>query len=272
MKNVKVIHFTTAHISNIFLSILLKPFKIKQIFTIHDLIPHPGKKAFFISLYNKVVIIFLANEIIVFSKREQRFNKKFKYMRLGGFNEYINVPKIGERTILFFGRIESYKGLDNLLEIIKMANELKLNYKFIIAGKGRIDNIKEFEKNSNVRIFNRFINEKELLEIFKETTFTILPYNSATQSGVCILSYAYATPIIAYDIGSLGEYIENGVNGFLVPYKNNDKIINILKYINDKDIYRLSFNTIQVFKLKYSEDAFKKQFLEYYLKITEEST
>lgn len=41
---VKVIHFTTAHISNVFLSLLLKPFGIRQIFTIHDLVPHPGKK------------------------------------------------------------------------------------------------------------------------------------------------------------------------------------------------------------------------------------
>jgi hypothetical protein len=53
---VKVVHFTTAHISNLFLSILLKPFCIKQLFTIHDLVPHPGKKAMFINMYNKFVI------------------------------------------------------------------------------------------------------------------------------------------------------------------------------------------------------------------------
>ena len=269
-KKVKVVHFTTAHISNLFLSILLKPFKIKQVFTIHDLIPHPGKKAMFINLYNSFVINFLADEIISFSQSEiskQQKKEKFVHMTLSGFTQFIKEPKVGEKTILFFGRIEAYKGLNNLLDLIKKANDINLDYKFIIAGKGKIENIDEFKKFNNVEIINRFIDESEVLELFNKASFTVLPYDSATQSGVIILSYAYATPVIAYNVGSLSEYIIDGETGLLCPYRHNKNIINFLKGITENDIYKMSKNSIEIFKEKYSNVACYKQYLQYFSNI-----
>lgn len=268
LKNrVKVVHFTTAHISNIFLAILLKPFKVKQVFTIHDLTPHPGKKSLFIKLYNTTVINFLADEIISFSKKDierQSKRDKFIYMTLSGFEQHINIPKIGEKTILFFGRIESYKGLNNLLEIIKLSNKNKTGFKFIIAGKGMIENIEEFQKLSNVEIINRFIDDNEVAKLFKKATFTILPYDSATQSGVTILSYAYATPIIAYNIGALGEYIVDSKTGFLIGYKDNEKIIKILKNISNQELFDMSKYVIDDFEQKFSIKFCQKKYLNYY--------
>jgi glycosyltransferase involved in cell wall biosynthesis len=266
---VKVVHFTTAHISNLFLSILLKPFRIKQIFTIHDISPHPGKKAIFINIYNKVVINFLSDEIISFSKSEinkQNKKNKFKYFVLSGFSQYINKPKTGEKTILFFGRIEKYKGLNNLLDLIVKVNKANLGYKFIIAGKGKIKNIEEFQKFNNVEILNRFITDDEVMGLFEKATFTILPYDSATQSGVIVLSFAHATPVIAYGVGSLNEYIINEKNGFVVGYRDNDSIVNILKKLSDKDIIKLSQNCISTFLSNFSKNACKEMYLDYYRK------
>ncbi len=274
LKNkVNVVHFTTAHISNLFLSILLKPFNIKQIFTIHDLLPHPGKKAKFINAYNKLVINFLSDEIISFSKNEikKQFNRnKFKYLPLSGFEQCIDTSKVGEKTILFVGRIEPYKGLKNLLDLIVKINTANLNYKFIIAGKGNIENIEEFYRFNNVKVINRFITDNEMYSLFKKATFTILPYDSATQSGVTILSYSYATPVIAYDVGALAEYIENKKNGFIIPYKDNDSIVNILRDINMEHILKLSQNSISSFKEKYSKDACENYYLEYYGSLLDE--
>ena len=273
LNKVKVIHFTTAHVSNVFLSLLLKPFRVKQIFTIHDLVPHPSKKAIFIRMYNNFVINFLSDEIISFSNSEitkQKKKDKFTYMNLSGFAQFIKEPKIGNKTILFFGRIESYKGLNNLLDLIKKAYEAKLEYKFIIAGKGNIDNVSEFKKYNNVKVINRFIDDNEVQGLFRKATFTILPYDSATQSGVTILSYAYATPVIAYDVGALGEYIEEGYNGFIVEYKNNDAIIKLLKQKTNNEIKNLSKNIINDFKEKFSKEACKKLYLNYYTKQMED--
>lgn len=264
---VKVVHFTTAHISNLFLSILLKPFGIKQIFTIHDLVPHPGKKAMFINMYNKFVINILSDEIISFSKSEiakQNKKDKFRHFTLSGFDQYITNPKIGEKTILFFGRMEHYKGLGNLLDLIVEVNKANLDYKFIIAGKGKLEDIEEFQKFDNVEILNRFITDDEIVGLFDKATFTILPYDSATQSGVSILSYAYATPVIAYDVGALGEYIVNGENGLVVKHRDNDAVLEILQSTSDEKILEMSQNSIYNFKESYSKDACQKLYWEYY--------
>lgn len=267
---VKVVHFTTAHISNLFLSILLKPFGIKQIFTIHDLVPHPGKKSIFINIYNKFVINFLSDEIISFSKSEiekQERKEKFRYFTLSGFSQYIIIPKIGEKTILFFGHMEHYKGLSNLLDLIVKANSANLDYKFVIAGKGNIKDIEEFQKLDNVEIINRFIADSEVEKLFGQATFIILPYDSATQSGVTILSYSYATPVIAYDVGSLGEYIENGKNGVLISYKDNENILQVLKDLNDETILKMSQNCIDIFTERYSNNSCQKVYYEYYKQV-----
>ena len=121
----------------------------------------------------------------------------------------------------------------------------------------------------NVEIINRFIDDSELKELFQKASFTLLPYNSATQSGVTILSYSYATPVIAYNVGSLSEYIENQKNGFLVDFKMNDKIIQILQETSDDEIKQLSAFAIKSFEKKYSYKACLTYYKEYYKKIME---
>ncbi len=275
LKNdIQVIHFTTAHISNIFLSTLLKPFKIKQIFTIHDLDPHPGKKSIFIKKYNEYVINFLADEIISFSRKEiakQKQLHKFKYLPLSGFDLHINKPKIGNKNILFFGRMESYKGFNNLFDIISLANAQNIGYTFTIAGKGNIPNIDELSKLENVTIINRFIGENELNELFHKASFVLLPYDSATQSGVSILSYSYATPVIVYDVGALNEYVVEGTTGYVVPYRDNHEIINIVRHATDESIADLSQNVIKTFQEIYSKNSCKKLYTEYYLNLLGDS-
>jgi len=273
--NIKLIHFTTAHLSNLFLGVLLRPFKIKQIYTIHDLEPHPGIKSFFINLYNKFVIYFLADEVITFSYKyintqPQKQKNKFKFFILSGFPQRFSKPKYGNKTILFFGRIEPYKGLDNLFNLIKISNKENINYTFLIAGKGKIKDIKKFLEFKNVKIINKFISDNEMEYLFKEATFTILPYNQATQSGVIILSYSFATPVIAYNVGALYEYIENNRTGLLVDYKDNYSIIDFLKKVKKEEILEMSENIIKIFQYRYSEENCVKQYLNYYKNLYKE--
>jgi len=274
INKVKVVHFTTAHISNLFLATLLKPFNITQVFTIHDLSPHPDGKSKFIEMYNNFVIKYLADEVISFSKNEiakQEHKQKFKYLPLTGFKLESSVPKTGSKTILFFGRMEPYKGFDHLYNIIKLVQKHQLGYKFVIAGKGYIPNLNELKKLKNVEIINRFIDDSELQGLFNEASFSLLPYDSATQSGVTLLSYAYATPVIAYNVGALGEYIDESKNGFCVEKNDDEAIINILKSSTNESTLQMSQNVIDIFNEKYSIDRCKKLYKEYYRKLNGET-
>jgi len=267
--HVKIIHFTTAHISNLFLAVPLKCFGTELIFTIHDLEPHPDSKSFFIRIYNYVVINLLADRIISFSRgaiTKQKHKDIFMYVPLCGFEVKINKPKSG-KYVLFFGRMEKYKGLNHLLCLIEEIVRLRLDMNFVIAGKGNIDNIERFRKHTNVRIINRFVKDDEVFDLFAGASFTILPYDSATQSGVILLSYAHATPVIVYNIGCLNEYVVNGKTGYIVGYKDNNAIVDILKTTNEDKIRELSAGAIQLFQDRYSTAPCERYYAEMYKKL-----
>jgi len=274
LKNgVQFIHFTTAHLSNLFLAIWCKIFKIKMVFSIHDLNPHAGKKSFFISLYNNFVIRLLAYKVIVFTSKIYCYsNYSYKFIRipLCGFKLQIKQPKVGNH-ILFFGRIEKYKGLSNLLNIISLLRKAGNTIPFIIAGEGYFPDKEKFLSFENVTILNRFVKDFEIFDLFKKAKFTVLPYDTATQSGVIVLSYSFATPVISYDVGSLAEYIEQDKTGFLVRYKNDDEIIRIVTNTNNEEVFKLSMNTIKYFISNYSENSLNKNYSKFYISILKNS-
>jgi len=262
----EIIHFTTAHGSNLFLSIILKPFHVKQVFTIHDLEPHPGFKSKFITFYNNLVINFLADKILTFSKgslSNQKRSNKFYSFPLSGFDQVIKTKKTGQ-NILFFGRIDQYKGLENLYIIAKECYRRKLPWNFIVAGKGDHPSLKKISSLPNSTSINRFIENKEIFELFNDSAFTILPYSSATQSGVSILSFAYATPVLANNVGFLSEYIEDNKNGKLFNPDSPLDIVNYLSNVTKEEILAQSQYCIDIFNNKYSVESYKKYILEFF--------
>ena len=264
---VKEVHFTTAHLSNVPLSVMLKIFNIKIISTIHDLVPHPGAKSSFIRIYNFFFIRLLSYKIISFSKTEIRKlnNSKIIFMPLAGFKRRANTPKKGE-TILFFGRIDKYKGISNLLEIVKLVNQKsKKSIPFVVAGKGYDENLNLLKQFGNVEVINRYIESSEIKLLFDRASFTILPYHSATQSGIIILSYSYATPVIAFDVGGLREYVFDNKTGKVITAGNNELMANeILELFDSELVEEYSNNCLKIFNELYSSEAFYKQYENFY--------
>ncbi len=118
----------------------------------------------------------------------------------------------GDKTVLlFFGFIRKYKGLDLLLESLK---DLPEKYHVLIAGEPYGD-FAEYQKiidsnnlQSRVTQLVRYIGDEEVGRIFSATDICVLPYRSATQSGIVGIAFNYGTPILATDKGSLREMIE----------------------------------------------------------------
>jgi len=126
------------------------------------------------------------------------------------------------RTILFFGKVRKYKGLDVLLKAMPMILE-KVDCRLIIVGEfyDPIDRYKrmisELDLEGKVRVDDRYVPNEEVPSIFAQGDVLVLPYVSASQSGVARIALLNGMPIIASTAGGLSESVVENVNGLLFP-------------------------------------------------------
>lgn len=142
-----------------------------------------------------------------------------------------------KKVLLFFGFIRDYKGLDILLKAMKV---LPIEYHLIIAGEvyGNFqkyeDLISRLDISSKISKFVRYINDDEVPSFFSAADVCVLPYKSATQSGIVGISYQYNLPVIATNVGSLKEMIEPYKTGLIVDDPDYMKISDaVIKYFKD---------------------------------------
>jgi len=131
-----------------------------------------------------------------------------------------------EKTILFFGRIRPYKGIEHLLAAFKILSaQGGGNYRLIVAGepkKGSEEYLHEIQQSivkdfapEEVILKVQFIPDDEMELYFKAADVLVLPYKEIFQSGVLFLAYSFGLPVIATDVGSFREDIVEGKTGFL---------------------------------------------------------
>lgn len=143
--------------------------------------------------------------------------------------------------LLFFGLIKDYKGLDTLLEAMPIIRAAIPDIRLQIAGSVYGDEtvytkqIEQLELNASVETDFRYISGEEVKEYFRAADVCVLPYKSATQSGVIATAFSYDTPVIASDVGGLSEYIEDGVTGLLVPPNDPPALAEaVIRFYNHK--------------------------------------
>ena len=116
----------------------------------------------------------------------------------------------GKKNLLFFGLIRKYKGLDILL---KAFDGLDDSYQLIIAGEpyGSFAPYQALIDASpgkdRIKVFPQYIKDSEVKKYFSAADVTVLPYRSATQSGISSVSYHFEVPMIVTAVGGLTETI-----------------------------------------------------------------
>ena len=122
---------------------------------------------------------------------------------------------------LFFGYVRDYKGLDTLLEAwprVRASRPVTL----VVAGEfyERPERYRALAARAGegaVRFIDRYIPDDEVESLFKAADVAVLPYRSATQSGVTHVAYALDTPVITTRVGGLAETVREGETGLTVP-------------------------------------------------------
>jgi glycosyltransferase involved in cell wall biosynthesis len=118
-------------------------------------------------------------------------------------------------AVLFFGRIQEYKGVDIL---VRAARSLAPEIKVIIAGPGRLSPslAAEIRGSERFELHDRFLADEEVSTLFRRASVTVLPYRDATQSSVPLISASFGVPIVATSVGAFVDEIPL-LGGLLVP-------------------------------------------------------
>lgn len=171
-------------------------------------------------------------------------------------------------TLLFFGRIEEYKGLKYLIDAIRLLKEQACPVHAIIAGKGRdLDaHRKTILEDPALELLERYINNDETALLFARANIVVLPYTDATQSGVAAMAMRYGRPIIASDVGSIREVVRHGFNGLLVPPRDSVALAAAIRTLVEDSHLAVQFgkNAISLVENELSWPAIAEQTIEVY--------
>lgn len=264
VKGVRYIHFTTAHSSNLPLALLARIGGVRSVFTIHrlDLDSYDRTRRVLLKMYERLVFA-LATKIVILSESDRVPIDKKVVLPLAGYRQHRHVPKTTGDYCLFFGRIDEYKGLEDLVDCARRLP----NERFVVAGKGDHPALAALQDLPNVRVLNRFISDSEMAELFDGAAMTLLPYKSATQSAVQILSYSFATPIVAYDVGQLASFMNAGETGILVHSCDVDGLVDAIVRLRSESLSAYSQRCIDYFGANFSVDVIRRQYAHFYTRL-----
>lgn len=166
-----------------------------------------------------------------------------------------------DKVLLFFGYVRKYKGLNYLLDA--MPGILKQNnVKLLVVGEFYEDEelyrekIKELGLEDNVVILSDFVPNERVRYFFSASDVVLLPYSSATQSGITHVAYYYDKPVIATNVGGLAESVIDGKTGFVIQPESPEAITDAVnKFYNENHEEEFSANTAEE-KKKYDWDNF----------------
>lgn len=166
----------------------------------------------------------------------------------------LNIPA-GKKVILFFGFIRDYKGLDLLIEAVSKLND---DYVLVIAGEvyGSFDKyagqIEKLGLKDKISLHVRYISDDEVPLFFSSADVCVLPYKSATQSGITSIAYHFDLPMIATDTGGLKESIHHDKTGLIVNMPDADLIAKAIEEYFTRNIKVEFQNEIRLLKSKLS--------------------
>ena len=181
-------------------------------------------------------------------------------------------PKIKkENRILFFGRIVPYKGLDTLEEVAQKILAHLPEWKITIAGSGNIAQYKKLLSSKRIEILNYFLTDQEVANLFQATKIIILPYESASFSGIPLIAGLFSIPIVSSNVGGLPEFVIHGITGLVIPPNDPNALFNsiISLSIDNQHWEKLSIGNKNQYTRKWAWNKISPEYVEYFKFIIE---
>jgi D-inositol-3-phosphate glycosyltransferase len=239
----------------------------KIIYTAHNILPHEKK------LYHRFLfkfIYYLCDLIIPTSdfarnQLESQFHikpDKIKTIPIGNTGpSELSIPSreearnklaipSGQKLLLLFGAIREYKGIDAGIKAMSIVRDRIEDIKLLIVGPCSSEKllshyyslIHALSVEDIVDIRPSFIDDKDVPVYMASSDIVILPYRKMSgHSAVLFLAYYFGKPVIATKVGGLGEAVEDGRSGYLIPANEEGQLANAIvkAFENSKQLVKM---------------------------------
>lgn len=235
--NPDVVH-TSSHY--LIYNFILYKFRKKSVLTVHDPFLHSGESSFCLKIYRKLAFTLFPKFVVLNETQKDSFIKVNRLRasqvlvnRISAFDFYpsfLTSPvKKESHTLLFFGRISPYKGLEYLCKAFPIIKKRLPDCKLVIAGGGKMYfDITPYKCMNGVEVYNRYVSASELSTFLQQASICVCPYTDATQSGVITTCYSMGVPVVASNVGGLSTMVQEGKSGCLVEPRNVEALANTI--------------------------------------------
>lgn len=236
-----------------FVALLLS--KIKKIFICHNVFPH---ESFPFDRYLTKCVLTKGDGFVVQSSKDLEDLKSimkepkvknavhptynmFKFKDIDKRTARLGLKlEKQEKVILFFGFVREYKGLKHLIKAMPKVRETYQDIKLLIVGEfgsdkaDYIDLINKNQVKDCLKIYDGYIPDIEVQQYFVAADIVVLPYESATQSGIVQMAYGFEKPVIATEVGGLPEVVVNNKTGYIVRPQDSEELAKaIIKFYSE---------------------------------------
>ena len=134
--------------------------------------------------------------------------------------------ELGRKTdggiLLFFGFVREYKGLKTLLRAMPGIRACGRDITLVVAGSFGGDQeeymelIRDLHIEDIVQVVDAYLPDHEVEKYFAACDLVVVPYESATQSGIVQIAFGFEKPVVATNVGGLPDVVEDGETGYVV--------------------------------------------------------
>lgn len=249
--------------------------RIKTLFVCHNVFPHerfPMDKLLCKLALHNVDYYITQSSMDTEDLKKIRSNPVYTQTVHPTYNMF-NMKKMNEQTarrllkihnnenvLLFFGFVREYKGLKHLISAMPEIVNVISNARLLIVGDFAGDKdvyqklIQDKKVEGYIHIYDGYIPDDEVEKYFAASDVVVLPYESATQSGIVQIAYGFFKPVIVTNVGGLPDVVEDGKTGYIVERNNEHQLAEaVIKYFNQNKKSDFSKN-IKEEEYKYSWD------------------
>ncbi len=187
----------------------------RTVLTVHDPLGHPGAPELtrsenwaFRRWFHRADRFIVHGQALVPELRPIVGDRPITVIHHGTDARAQPLPAPPAPTVLLFGRLEQYKGVEVLVAAMDLVWKRRPDARLVVAGEGVAARL--VPDDPRVTLVARYISEAEVDGILADASLVALPYTQASQSGVGLLAIAAGVPVVVSDLGSLPDLAYDG--------------------------------------------------------------